>query len=151
MKPTLHVKAAVLACALAGLVACGGMPGASGAQPSLPWDQDTVTHLAGQLRSQMESLYTMAGKEPAFAGERSAYGKTLDNIRILQEESGELHKKLSDGEGYEDTVRTYERIKEIYRDTRESESWEFLPGDFNAEAGTAWSVLSQLDTYFGAR
>ena len=151
MTRTARLVAAAQALALTGLLACEGVPGASGAQPSSAWNQEAVTHLAGQVHSQMLSLYTTAGKDPSFAGERSAYGQTLDNIRILQEESGELQKKLEDGKGYEQTVRTYERIKEVYRDTRESESWQFLPDDLNAQAGTAWSVLSQLDAYFGAR
>ena len=151
MKRPALLFALSLAYALAGVVACGGTPGTSGAQPAASWNAEAATHLAGQLHSQMQSLYATAIKDPAFAGERSAYGQTLDNIRILQEESGELHKQLEDGKSYEQTVRTYERIKEVYRDTKESESWQFLPADFNAQADTAWGVLSQLDAYFGAR
>ena len=146
-----RIVVASLNLVFAAVLACEGVPGASGAQPTTPWNQQIATQLAGQLRSQLASLYTTAEKEPEFAGERSAYGKTLDNLRILREESGELHAQLQDGKSYDQTVRTYERIKEVARDTQESESWEFLPTDFTSQAKTAFSALDKLDAYFGAR
>ena len=141
----------LLVLSLTSAIACEGMPGASGAQPTMPWNQEAATQLAGQLASQMESLYTSAEKEPAFAGERSAYGKTLDNMRILGEESDGLHKELEDGKTYEQTVDRYQRIKEVSRDVLESDNWEFLPSDFSAKSKLAFGALDQLDSYYGAR
>jgi hypothetical protein len=132
-------------------IACEGMPGASGAEPTVPWNQSAATGLAGQLATQMASLYTSAEKEPAFAGEQSAYGKTLDNLRILREESSGLHKELEDGKTFEQTAERYQRIKEVSRDVLESDSWEFLPTDFSAKSKLAFGVLDELDTFYGAR
>lgn len=151
MTHPLRIAAASLSLALMGVLACEGVSGAGGRQPTSSWNQQVVTQLAGQLHSQLQSLYTTAQKDPDFAGERSAYGQTLDNLRILQEESGELHVQLRDGKTYEQTVRTYKRIKEVSRDTQESGSWEFLPNDFVAQAKTTFAGLKELDTYFGAR
>jgi hypothetical protein len=110
-----------------------------------------ITQLAGQLATQLTSLYTTAEKEPAFAGERSANSQTLDNLRILREEATELHAKLKDGKSQAETLTTYERIREVARDTRESDSWEFLPTDFTAKADPAFAVLDQLDAFYGVR
>jgi len=143
--------ALTLALCLAGSLACESMPGGSGAQPTMPWSQQLVTQLSAQLEGQLSSLYDTALKEPEFAGERSAYGSTLDNLRKMKEEATGLHAKLKDGKGYDDTLGSYERLKEISRDTRESESWEFLPDDFRSQAETTLSSLDQLDAYFGAR
>ena len=132
-------------------IACEGMPGESGAQPTVPWNQAAATGLADQLATQMASLYTSAEKEPAFAGERSAYGKTLDSLRILREESSGLHKELEDGKTYEQTAGRYQRIKEVSRDVLESDSWELLPADFSAKSKLAFGALDKLDSFYGAR
>jgi hypothetical protein len=99
----------------------------------------------------MDGLYKAAEKEPAFAGERSAYGKTLDNIRIIREESAGLHEQLEDGDTYAETLDRYKHVKEVSRDIQETENWEFLPDDFTAQAKVAFGVLSQLDAYYGIR
>ena len=84
-------------------------------------------------------------------GEQGSHEGTLDNLRILREESAGLHAKLEDGKGYEDTVGSYERIKEVSRDTQESESWQMLPNDFTAKGDAVFGTLKQLDAFFGAR
>jgi hypothetical protein len=143
--------AATAACGLVAALSGCESPSSEGPQPSSPWSQELVTHLAGQLASQMDGLYEAAEKEPAFAGERSAYGKTLDNIRIVREESAGLHEQLEDGDSYAETLNRYKRIKEVSRDIQETENWEFLPDDFTAQAKVAFGVLSQLDAYYGIR
>ena len=142
---------AALALSLAIAFACEGVPGASGAQPTATWSQTLATQLASQLASGMTGLYDTAIKEPAFAGERSEYGETLQNLRVLSEESRALKAELESGKTYEETLHRYENIKEVARDTQESESWTFLPADFTAKADGAFAVLKQLDAYYGAR
>lgn len=150
MPRTRPVRFALTFCALLVLAtACENLQ-TGGQQPMTAWNQDLVTHLAGQLASQMADLYTSAEKEPAFAGERSAYGETLGNLRVLREESAGLHQQLSDGKGYEQTRTRFERIQEVARDTQESESWALLPEDFTGQAERGFTVLGQLDAYFGA-
>ena len=119
--------------------------------PSVPWNQAAVTQAAATFATQMGELYDTAIKDPSFAGERSAYGQTLDNLRILREESRGLHAKLADGETREQTLHSWERIKEITRDVRESESWQFVPTDFSASAKTALGSTQQLDSFYGVR
>ena len=131
---------------------CGGMSGgaATNAVPTSVWNQTLVTQAAGQLAEGMSSLYGTAIKEPAFAGERTAYSATLDNLRILGEESKHLHAQLAAGKDREQTLHSYERIKELSRDARESESWALLPPSFTASADSAFGGLKLLDAYYGA-
>jgi hypothetical protein len=146
-----RVEVAALALVAALAFACEGIPGASGAQPTAPWSQALATQLASQLASGMTGLYDTAIKEPAFAGERAGARSTLENLRVLAEESRALKAQLEAGKTYEETVHTYENIKEVARDTQESESWTFLPADFTAKAEPAFAILKQLDAYYGAR
>ena len=119
--------------------------------PSVPWNQAAVTAAAATFATQMDELYDTAIKEPSFSGERSAYGHTLDNLRILREESRALHAKLANGKTREQTLHSWERIKEITRDERESEAWEFVPTDFSATAKSALGNTQVLDGFFGVR
>jgi hypothetical protein len=132
---------------------CGGMSGgaATNAVPTSVWDQTLVTQAAGQLAEGMSGLYGTAIKEPAFAGERTAYGATLDKLRMLEEESKHLHAQLEAGKGREETLHSYERIKELSRDARENETWALLPPSFTASADSAFASLKGLDAYYGAR
>jgi hypothetical protein len=132
-----------------GSLGCENLP-TGGGEPTSSWNQQLITTLAGQLATQMTSLYTTAEKEPAFAGDRSAYGQTLDNLRILREEATGLHAKLEDGKSQAETLTSYERIKEVARDTREAESWTLLPPDFTAKADAAFAVVDQLDAFYAA-
>lgn len=118
---------------------------------SVPWNQSQVTQAAATFARQMNGLYGTAIKDPAFAGERSAYGETLDKLRILREESQELHAQLAAGKTREQTRHIWERITEVARDTRESDSWEFLPTDFSASAESALGSTQELDRFFGVR
>jgi hypothetical protein len=117
----------------------------------VPWNQALVTAAAATFETQMSGLYDTAMKEPSFAGERSAYGETLDNLRVLREESSELHAKLADGKTRDETLHTWERIKEVVRDTQESSSWELLPTDFSTMAQAALGSTGQLDGFYGVR
>lgn len=141
LAPTL--LALVFGCSMNGDSA-GGM-----ATPSSPWNQALVTAAAATFKTTMSGLYDSAMQEPAFAGERSAYGETLDNLRVLREESSALHAKLADGKTREETVSTWERIKEVTRDTQESSSWSMLPPDFSATAQTALGSTGPLDAFYG--
>lgn len=120
-------------------------------EPTQPWNQAFVTQAAASFASQMSHLYTTIIKDPSFAGERSAYGSTQDTLRILQEESSGLHAMLADGKGYTQTLKRYERIKELVRDAQESAAWQFIPTDLAAGAKSALATISQLDGYYGAR
>ena len=119
--------------------------------PSVAWEQAAVTRAAAAFATQMDELYDAAIKQPAFAGERSAYGETLDDLRILREESRGLHAQLADGKNREQTLHSWERIREITRDLQESESWEFVPTDFSASAKSALGSTQRLDSFFGVR
>ncbi len=102
--------------------------------PSVPWNQEAVTRAAATFATQIDALYDTAIKDPSFAGERSANGQTLDNLRILREQSQGLHAKLANGETREQTLHSWERIREVTRDLRESESWQFVPTDLSESA-----------------
>ena len=104
----------------------------------------------GYDTGQIDALYETAIKDPSFAGERSAYGQTLDELRVLREESQGLHAKLDAGKTREQTLHSWERIKELTRDLRESASWEFVPTDLAASAKAALGSTQQLDGFYGA-
>jgi hypothetical protein len=119
--------------------------------PSLPWSQTLVTQAATAFSGQMSQLYTTAYKDPSFAGERSAYGETLDTLRTLKEESAGLQAELEDGKGRDETLHRYERVKELTRDAQESSAWEFIPTDLTNSAKSALSTISTLDGFYGPR
>jgi hypothetical protein len=118
--------------------------------PAVPWNQELVTQAATSFAGQTSELYTTAYKDPSFAGERSAYGKTLDKLRTLKEETAGLQKELEDGKGRDETLSRYERIKELTRDAEESEAWEFIPTDLSTAAKSALSQIRTLDGFYGA-
>lgn len=157
-----HVLAGCLALgglAIAALSACEGMPtstaGATGAaeamaEPTMAWSQQAVTQLAGKLAADVSQLYTDAIKEPSFAGEHTAFGKTLQQLRALQEEVNGLHADLQAGKDLEATRDRFADIGELKRDLQVDASWDFVPSDLAAEAKTTLAALDQLDAYYGA-
>jgi len=149
--PHLQSAAPVLVFALVAGLAMGCASDDAARQPTQPWNQSFVTEASASFASQMSHLYTTCYKDPSFAGERSAYGETLDTLRTLREESAGLHAELVDGKGYEQTLTRYERIKELVRDAQESGAWQFVPEDLSKAAKAALATSSQLDGYYGAR
>jgi hypothetical protein len=119
------------------------------APPAMPWSQAAVTAAAATFAGQIDTLYDTAIKDPSFAGERSAYGQTLDELRILREESQGLHAKLAAGKTREQTLHNWERIKELTRDVRESAAWEFVPTDLGTAAKAALGSTQPLDGFYG--
>lgn len=134
---------------LFGLAGCQGMP-ASEATPTSAWSQTLVTQLAGELQSRMSTLYTTALKDPEFHGEQGPFQQILNDLRVLQESSGELHQQLADGKGRAETLDTWEDIRSTARDARESAGWTQLPDDFRAKAEAAVGIVDQIEPYFGA-
>jgi hypothetical protein len=146
--PLRHDIAATLQAAFLVLaIGCAG--GSAVGPPSVSWSQSAATQAAAAFHHQMSEVYETASKDPSFAGERSAYGHMLDNLRTLREESGELHAQLVDGKTRQQTLHTWERIKEAQRDAEESGDWAFLPSDFSSSARAALGSTDQLDQLYG--
>ena len=143
-----HVAAALCTSFLLSL-GCAGM--SSDAMPTTAWSQSAVTQLASQLASELQTLYTTAYKEPELTGEQAAEQSTLNDLRILSEGASGLAKDLSDGKTMADTRDHFEHIQEIARDLQVSDSWEYLPKRFTSQADTAFSLIKQLDAYYGTR
>ncbi len=143
-------------CAMAGLGAvlillqgCAMMEAGTTTTPTTPWSQQLATQAAGAFEQQMKALYQSALDEPVFAGERSEYGEMKDQLRVLKEESASLHERLSKGETRDQTLHTWERIKEVQRDLLDSENWQFIPSDFSEAAQMALQATQALDQMYG--
>ncbi len=143
-----HVAAALCTSFLLSL-GCAGM--SSDAMPTTAWNQQAATQLATELASQFQTLYATAYKEPEMTGQQSAEQSTLNDLRVLSEEASGLAKELSDGKTMDDTRHRFQRIQEVARDTQVSDSWEYLPKEFTAQADTAFSLVKQLDAFYGTR
>lgn len=152
-RPTALLCALALTTALtAALVTgcAGGMGGMGGAAtPAMPWNQELATKAATTYASNMANTYSTAYKMPQFAGERSAYGETLDTLRQLKEEAGGLQAELAAGKDRAQTATRFERIQELTRDADESEAWEFLPEDFATSAKSSLATINVLKGYYG--
>jgi hypothetical protein len=145
---SVGLAAIAATCLLA--LGCAGM-GGTAETPTVPWSQTLVTQAAQTLMQQFGGLYDSALKQPAFAGERSANLELLDKLRILKEESDGLHAKLANGMGREETTDNWLRIKEVSRDAREAESWDFLPTDFADHAKAVLATTDTLDGFYGTQ
>jgi hypothetical protein len=143
-----HVSISAASTLLALALGCAAASGV--APPTVPWSQTAVTAAAAAFAGQIDALYETAIKDPSFAGERSAHGQTLDELRVLREESRGLQAKLDAGKTREQTLHSWERIKELTRDLRESESWDFVPTDLAASAKAALGSTQQLGGFYGA-
>jgi len=142
--------ACLLGLGCAGDSGMGGMDSLASTS-SVPWSQTLATQAAGALMQQYGGLYESALKQPAFSGERTANAGLLDKLRILKEESASLHAKLADGKGKDETSSNWMRIKEVSRDAREAESWEFVPTDFSEKAKAVLSTTDTLDGFYGTQ
>ena len=149
----LRSLAAAVGCSLVlfALPGCQGMSGMSAptADPTQAWSQSLVSGLAGKLHDQVSSLYTTALDDPEFAGEQGPFQQVLNDLRILQEDSDELHSQLEAGKSRTETLNIWQNIEETARDARESAGWTQLPDDFRAKAESAVGIVDQLKPFFG--
>ena len=146
---TSLAAASLLGAGCAGESGMGSMTSTGGGAATTPWNQQLATAAAQALMQQFGGLYDSAREQPAFAGERSEYGELLDKLRILKEESAGLHAQLEDGKGKAETRGRWQRIKEVSRDAREAESWQFIPTDYAENAKTVLATTDTLDAFFG--
>lgn len=157
-RPRLHQFVILVStCAAAALGAgcaadsgVGGLTGMGGGT-AVPWNQQLVTQAASGLMQSFGGLYDSAREQPAFAGERSEYGELLDKLRVLKDESSGLYAQLADGKGQAETMGTWQRIKEVSRDAREAESWQFIPEDFSSKAKSVLATTDALDAFYGTQ
>jgi hypothetical protein len=86
---------------------------------TLPWVQDKVTAIAGELppatRALRESLRRTPPPTLGQAGKRS-FWRIRDQLRSIESTSGRLHNALLAGEGREETLPIYRRMITTVRD-----------------------------------
>lgn len=146
------ILATILLCLLtAGLGCATGGNSAARHQPTEAWNQQAVTALAGQLEASAHGLYTTLHNDPQspalnMGNAQDSFG---GSVRILGESAGGLHAKLQAGEGREETLGEFKRIKELSRDAAEAAGFTDLQLDATQGYTGLKDLLKQLDGYFG--
>ena len=85
------------------------------------WDQAKVTALAKQLADATQALNDTFYKQPppgAGSMQSRAYQQLRQKIRVIRMEAGALSSSLAKGEGYEETLPSYESLMELVRAVR---------------------------------
>jgi hypothetical protein len=134
------------------VLSCSGMT-PQDREPTTAWNQQAVTQLAAHLVTSTEALYNALREAPRSLtpGMENASGSMAGSARQLHEEAGELHANLEAGKSRSDTLNNYRRIKELSRDVGESSGFTDGAASVGGANSGMSSILSQLDTYYGAQ
>ncbi|MBS1105791.1 MAG: hypothetical protein H6Q91_1293 [Deltaproteobacteria bacterium] len=144
MTRTLRLLVAVTACGVLGASAPAGADLAK-------WDQTKVADLAKQLADATQALNDTFYKQPppgAGSMQSRAYQQLRQKIRAIRMEAGSLSSSLAKGEGYEETLPSYESLMEMVRAARRDAQQVFSTADVQQKATAVRVVLNQLSPYY---
>jgi hypothetical protein len=130
--------------------ALGGAPGAPAAAELAAWDPLRVATLAAQLADATTYLYDQIWKqpEPTTPLGRRDYFRLRREVRQLKNEARELARDLNRGEGYEQTLPSYEDLASTARWARERARSVFTVKEVNEAAARVRELLNQLAPYY---
>jgi len=137
----------LVAVTLCGVFATGTPAGADLAK----WDQAKVTALAKQLADATQALNDTFYQQPppgVASMQSRAYQQLRQKIRVIRMEAGALSSSLAKGEGYEETLPSYESLMEMVRAARRDAQQVFSTTDVQQKATAARLVLNQLSPYY---
>lgn len=123
---------------------------ATAAQP-VQWNRARVTTLAGQLHEGVKGLRDEIRSQSRDIGTMHAWAcyRLLDNLRLVERETGYLHQALESGASREETLPTYARIAVLRRDCAEEMRRQPLQGPALDRVERARSVVEEMDPYYG--
>ena len=130
-----------------GVLAAGAPVGADLAK----WDQAKVTTLAKQFADATQVLYdTFYKQPPPGRGSMQArgYQQLKQKIRAIRMEAGALSGSLEKGEGYEETVPSYDSLMELVRAARGDAQQIFSTADVQQKATAVRGVLNEISPYY---
>ena len=115
------------------------------------WDQAKVTGLAKQLADSTNALYdTFYKQPPPSVGSMQAreYQQLRQRVRMIKMEAGSLSASLAKGEGYEETLPSYDSLMELVRDARRIAQGLFTTQDVQTKAAATRAILNELSPYY---
>lgn len=119
-----------------------------------PWDQAAVTALAKQLPGATAQLYQQIydeAQEVSMPGTFSNSGQAnqfLGDVRMMEEEAGHLATDLSKAKGKQQTIGSFQRIKELFDDAKVSGEQQFEVQQITSQFGQVESLIDQLEPYY---
>jgi hypothetical protein len=116
------------------------------------WDQARVTGIAQQLAAACDAWEEAVRGQPDGArlgsGDAEDYLEMQQRSRFLREQSASLAAHLKDGKGREQTVHSYQALKEGVDDTEEAARRAFLAGPSLDAWSTVADLLRQIAPYY---
>ena len=115
------------------------------------WDQAKVTALAKQLSEATDAMNDTFYKQPppsVGSMQSREYQQLRQRVRMIRMEAGSLSKSLAKGEGYEETLPSYESLMELVRDARRIVPSVFTTQDVQTKATAIRVVLNELAPYY---
>jgi hypothetical protein len=115
------------------------------------WDQAKVTTLAKQLADATQALNDTFYKQPPpgrGSMQSRGYQQLKQKIRATRMEAGALSASLEKGEGYEETLPSYDSMMELVRAARRDAQQVFSTADVQQKASTVRGILNELSPYY---
>ena len=115
------------------------------------WDQARVGALAQQLVEATDGLYDTFYKQPPpsrGSAQARAYQRLKQKVRRIRTEARALAGSLAKGEGYEETLPSYDDLMQTVRSARDDARQVFATSDVTDKAAAARGVLNQLGPYY---
>lgn len=137
------------------LLGLGALVAASFSTPAaadlVKWDQPRVTGIAQQLAAACDAWEQAVRERPDAtlgSGDAHATLRLQQNARLLREQSTSLVAHLKDGKGHDQTVHSYQALKEIVDDTEEDAQRASLEGPTMDAWAKVADLLRQLAPYY---
>jgi hypothetical protein len=115
------------------------------------WDQSKVTELAkrfAEATNELDDTFYKLPPPTRGSMQSRAYAQLRQKVRALRVEAGSLAGDLAKGEGYEETLPSYDSLMELVRDARRNSQRVFTTTDVQQKATAARLILNQLTPYY---
>jgi hypothetical protein len=115
------------------------------------WDQATVTGFAKELRENVRTLRDSFEKTSApmsGSGQRTAYFKLRDDLRVFDRVTAGLAESLGKGEGQEETLNRFRRLETTRRDIVEQARRMDIPNNVLNDSEPVRASLQKLRPYY---
>ncbi len=114
------------------------------------WDQERVTAIAQELASAIKDVQVTFKKQPSdlMVGQRRAYYRVIQDLRVLRNEARHLASVLRKGKGYDETLPVYERMQVLRRNAAENGRNAMLMAPTLDAVAKARDLLIRLAPYY---
>ena len=115
------------------------------------WNQERVTAVAEQMAGAVNDLRSALRRQPdpgLSTMQSRARHQLRDELRLIENETKHLARRLKDGAGLDETLPVYQRLGQLIRRARENANKQYIQESVRKRIEAARGFWEQLTSYY---